>query len=48
MKAIVADRYGPPEVLELLNQAVATKDAPAAAAWARVVDGIRRNTAVIA
>jgi len=36
------------DALELLNQAIATKDAPAAAAWARVVDKIRRNTAVIA
>jgi hypothetical protein len=36
------------DALELLNQAVAMKDAPAAAAWARVVDKIRRNTAVVA
>jgi hypothetical protein len=37
-----------PEALKLLNQAVADRDAPSAAAWSRVVDRIRRNTAVIA
>ena len=43
-----ADKKKKPEALGLLNQAIADKDAAGAAEWARVVDKIRRHTAVIA
>ncbi len=36
------------EALELLNNCVADKDAETAAVWARVVDKIRRDSAVVA
>jgi hypothetical protein len=42
------DKKKKPEALGLLNEAIANKDAASAAEWARVVDKIRRNTAVIA
>jgi hypothetical protein len=43
----VTGRKSKPDAQWLLNQAVAAGNAPAAAIWSRVVDKIRRNTAVI-
>jgi hypothetical protein len=42
------DKKKKPEAVKLLNEAIVDRDAVGAAKWARVVDKIRRNTAVIA
>ncbi|MGZ6564286.1 MAG: hypothetical protein ACXVH1_32860, partial [Solirubrobacteraceae bacterium] len=46
--AAATGRKKKPQALLLLNQAIVDKEAQTAAVWSRVVDRIRRNTAVIA